>query len=229
MAETDLDKILEELGQFGRFQIVSYVLISIPMIFVVISGTSFVFTSGDLDYRCRIPECDGNNTAYRPEWIQNAVPMEQRAGMEIPHRCLRYEVVNITSESGSGSEYCPAQLFDNTSTVRCDEWIFDGNEYTIVNEWNITCEENKWKLTVAGTLVYTGALLSKPFAGFVSDRFGRKVLLLGGLALASITGAIRGLSNSLVMFQVCNLMEGIFGGGIYSAAFVMGKYLKILF
>lgn len=212
----DLDDVLEEIGHFGKFQIFNYILISVPMIFVVISANSFVFTSGDMDYRCRVPECEGaDSTEFDAPWVEWAVPMEERTNGRLPMRCERF--VPLSNDNDT----CWEHDFSN-ATQRCHDWVFKGDEITIVREWEITCAENVWKLTLSGTLVYLGVLLSKPFAGYVSDRFGRKTMLLGGLALAGSAGAVRGFSNGLLMYQICNILEGIFGGGIYSAAFVMG-------
>ncbi|GLH00624.1 Organic cation transporter protein [Gryllus bimaculatus] len=167
---------------------------------------------------CRVPECEDNGTEFLPDWVEWAAPKEERGGEMVPSRCHRYVPVTNTSDT------CWIDGFTNV-TERCNDWVYKTSEITIVREWNVTCEENKWKLTVAGMLVYTGVLLSKPFAGYVSDRFGRKTMLLAGLALAGSAGALRGLSQSFLMFQICNILEGIFGGGIYSAAFVMGLEL----
>lgn len=47
----DLDRILVELGQFGKFQIINYILLCIPVALSAIYALSYVFTAGDLEYR----------------------------------------------------------------------------------------------------------------------------------------------------------------------------------
>lgn len=47
----DLDRILVELGQFGKFQIINYFLLCIPVALSAIYALSYVFTAGDLEYR----------------------------------------------------------------------------------------------------------------------------------------------------------------------------------
>ncbi|XP_067007242.1 organic cation transporter protein [Anabrus simplex] len=221
---TDLDDILEELGQFGRYQIFTYMLISLPMVFAIVTSHSFVFTSGDMNYRCRIPECGDTGEEFRPAWLENAVPMETRSGDKLPLRCHRYELINRNASFEDGDS-CPAEMFNMNSTVKCDDWVFEGNESTIAREFNLTCDENKWKLTLSGSLIYGGILISRPLMGFISDKWGRRFALLGGLGLTCLTGILRSLSLNYIMFQVCNLAEGIVGGGIYTTAFVMGLEL----
>lgn len=49
-ADIDLDGVLNEIGQFGRFQIKQYGLMVIPVIFHAMA-LSYVFTAGRLNYR----------------------------------------------------------------------------------------------------------------------------------------------------------------------------------
>lgn len=51
MSDSQLDLILKELGQFGKFQIINYLLIAIPLTLSAAYTLSYVFTAGDLDYR----------------------------------------------------------------------------------------------------------------------------------------------------------------------------------
>lgn len=48
--DIDLDGVLNEIGQFGRFQIKQYGLMVIPVIFHAMA-LSYVFTAGRLNYR----------------------------------------------------------------------------------------------------------------------------------------------------------------------------------
>ncbi|GLH00664.1 Organic cation transporter protein [Gryllus bimaculatus] len=230
MAETsasavDLDEILEEVGQFGKYQITSYLLISLPIFFTVISGTSYVFTAGDLDYRCHIPECLDSGNQYMPPWIANAVPFEGKASHRIPSRCLRYEPANenITSYSPH-SVSCPAEMFLNT-TIRCNKWVYQRDESTIASEWDITCDENQWKLTLVGTVNSIGYFVTTPIAGYTSDRFGRKAVLLGAISLACFSGLARSFANNYEVFLLWEFLDMALGGSIYETAFVLGMEL----
>lgn len=49
--DTELDEILEELGEFGKFQIINYVFISIPILFFAGFTLSYIFAAGQLNYR----------------------------------------------------------------------------------------------------------------------------------------------------------------------------------
>lgn len=49
--EIDLDGILEEIGEMGRYQVAHYVLLSVIVILTSSSYLSYIFTAGQLDYR----------------------------------------------------------------------------------------------------------------------------------------------------------------------------------
>lgn len=47
----NLDGILMQLGQFGKFQLFNYMLIIIPVIFAACNNGNYIFSAGDLEYR----------------------------------------------------------------------------------------------------------------------------------------------------------------------------------
>lgn len=48
----DFDQILEEIGEFGRYQKTNYFLICLPVMFAAANSLSYVFTAGAPSYRC---------------------------------------------------------------------------------------------------------------------------------------------------------------------------------
>lgn len=49
--EITLDSILIRIGQFGKFQLIIFVLICIPMMFNAIFSVTYVFTASTVSYR----------------------------------------------------------------------------------------------------------------------------------------------------------------------------------
>lgn len=47
----DFDEMLEELGEMGRFQKMTYALICLPVLFAAANSLSYVFTAGVPNYR----------------------------------------------------------------------------------------------------------------------------------------------------------------------------------
>jgi len=49
--DNSLDAILVRIGQFGRYQIINYVLLCIPMVFNAFFSISYVFTASTVVHR----------------------------------------------------------------------------------------------------------------------------------------------------------------------------------
>lgn len=74
-------------------------------------------------FRCRISECETNSsTNFNPNWIENAVPFDDGN----PSTCYRYKFLDDTE--------CSATSFDKTNIYRCDEYMYNTNDKTLVNE-----------------------------------------------------------------------------------------------
>jgi len=49
--DVTLDAILKHLGQFGRFQLIIFVLICLPMMFHAMFSVTYVFTAATVTHR----------------------------------------------------------------------------------------------------------------------------------------------------------------------------------
>lgn len=49
--EMDFDLILQEIGEFGRYQQTNYLLLCLPVLFGAANSLSYVFTAGIPNYR----------------------------------------------------------------------------------------------------------------------------------------------------------------------------------
>lgn len=116
--EWSLDFILTEIGQFGNFQIKSYLLLSIPMMFNAIFSLTYIFTAGSVDYRCNISECDTPTTLYNEPWINFTMPVDGQ--------CTKY--------SSNGLDSCILENFDSGKIEKCSDFKVDDKEYTISQE-----------------------------------------------------------------------------------------------
>ncbi|KDR22929.1 Organic cation transporter protein, partial [Zootermopsis nevadensis] len=224
----DLDEVLDEVKHFGKFQATNYLLLSVAILFAAMFEASFIFTAGDLDYRCRIPECDGAEATFQPEWLQNAVPFHQQDSRSVPWRCRRFAPRNFSALSeNSQRNYssCSPESFDNSTVIRCDEWIYDGEETTILREWDLTCEENLWKLTMVGTVNNIGQFVGLSIVGVVSDRIGRKTTLIVSMILSCVMGLARSLAWSYEIFLLFEFLDPALGTGVYTSALVLGMEL----
>jgi hypothetical protein len=86
------------------------------------------------DCRCHIPECDGKEAVYQPEWLRYAVPHEG----DKPSSCERYASFSAPNFTAGPPTYnetiCSPDIFDNETTDKCRDWVFETEEWTIANE-----------------------------------------------------------------------------------------------
>ncbi|XP_059608654.1 organic cation transporter protein-like [Phlebotomus argentipes] len=211
------DKVLQELGDFGVFQLKNYILISLVVLLPPVYGFSYVFSAADINYRCRIEECEPPGSGF----ITNRTLLE----FSIPQidgtfsRCNRFGVVNSSQVS------CDATNFDRDLSIPCTDFIFDSRKKTIVSEWNLTCTENEWKLAFVGTMANIGQFIALPITGFFSDRFGRKAAFILSTLCCGLCGIIKSFSSSYSMLVLFEFLEMALGSGIYACGYVLGMEL----
>ncbi|XP_053690010.1 organic cation transporter protein-like [Sabethes cyaneus] len=216
--DIDLDGVLSQIGQFGRFQIRQYAFMVIPIIFNAFFTLSYVFTAGNLNYRCQVPNCDNAPISFHPGWLNNSTPFKNGE----PAQCERYLQIRNTSLDNS---YCDADAFDRSNVIRCDDFIYEDDEITIVKDFNINCPENDWKLTLVGTVNNIGQFVALPIAGYLSDRFGRRLVLLLSVAGSAVFGVIRSYATSYEWFLVMEFLDPAIGSTMYTTAFILALEL----
>uniref|UniRef100_A0A182PJ60 Major facilitator superfamily (MFS) profile domain-containing protein n=1 Tax=Anopheles epiroticus TaxID=199890 RepID=A0A182PJ60_9DIPT len=217
----ELDDLLEEVGHFGPFQLWQCTLLLLPVIFTAFSNLCYVFTAGDLHYRCHVPVCENaSSTApFAPDWLREAVPYGGKP--EMPAKCERYRALPASEDA-----VCDASRFNQSVLERCSEFVFaDPTERTIVNDFNLTCEENLWKVTLVGTVHSIGQFVSLAMSGIISDRFGRRWTLLLCVGVGAVLAIVRSFAASYGTFITLEFFEAMFGSTSYTTAFILSLEL----
>ncbi|CAI6355684.1 unnamed protein product [Macrosiphum euphorbiae] len=217
----DLDEILSNNG-LGSYQVTVCALMGLVLMFSNISPLSYAITAGDLKYRCEIPQCDTNNPSYNPEWLNQTIPYNKIANE--PYKCLMYRYVSQTTNGTviSANSMCREGSFNVSSKKKCNKWVFGEMERTIVNDFGIMCEENKWKLTMVGTINSLGQIIGIPLSGCISDMYGRKYMSIIGSAASAILGTLKSFSPNYYSFLLFEFFESMASCGVYAATFVLG-------
>ncbi|XP_052891995.1 organic cation transporter protein-like [Anopheles moucheti] len=215
--DVDLDEVLHEIGQFGLFQIKQYGLMVLPIMFNALFTLSYIFTAGNLEYRCLISECELPTTdVYQPDWLNESI------GLHSNERCQRFQYLpNDTLQH----EVCVSENFNYSAPIACDTFVYKTNETTIVRDFNITCGQNDWKLMLVGTVNNVGQFVALPIAGYLSDRFGRKWILLVSVAGSAVFGLLRSFATSYEMFIAMEFLDPVIGSTMYTTAFILALEL----
>lgn len=199
----DLDAILAELGQFGRYQIQTYCLILLPIMFSAVYNSQYIFAAGDVPYRCKVPECESTPPDFTTNgWGAWALP-------ESGGRCERLQPVG---------EECSPNSFHQNETITCSAWVYE-NSNTIVPEFDLACEG--WKRTLVGTIHSAGVFAALPITAYVSDTFGRRTAFILTAVAAGVAGVIRSFSNTYILYVILEFVEATVGSGVYSTGFIL--------
>ncbi|CAK1542337.1 unnamed protein product [Leptosia nina] len=202
-----LDAILEEIGPFGKYNVINYAFLLFPIYLAGMYGSVYVFEASDIHYRCNVPQCENLNHSA---WLKYAIPQEKAA----LSRCKQFNVLDNST--------CSKEAF-NTSIIKdCSELIYS-DEDSAVRDFDLGCQN--WKRTLVGSIHNAGLFISLPITGIMSDKYGRKVALSVASLMNGIFGFLRSFSSSYVMLLIFEFLEAALGAGAYSTAFVLAMEL----
>ncbi|XP_053611154.1 organic cation transporter-like protein [Plodia interpunctella] len=189
-------EIWEAMEFFGKYQKIQYLYVCIATAFVAMYNINYIFVAGDINYRCRVPQCEGTPATYRADWWPNTTM----------DRCSK-PILN-------SSDTCAGFI---GSVEPCDAWIYESND-TIVGELDLACQP--LKINIIGTIHNVGMLISMILSGWISDRFGRKPAFIF-FATASCVGVLKSFANSYLVYVTIECLEAALSGGTYPAGMVI--------
>uniref|UniRef100_A0A3P9DJ99 Solute carrier family 22 member 5 n=1 Tax=Maylandia zebra TaxID=106582 RepID=A0A3P9DJ99_9CICH len=207
----DFDEITSFLGDYGLFQILVMVLLSVSTMPAGYMGVIVVFVSDTPEHYCRSPNSSSRNGT---EWEQEN-GFHDRGSWMGPGSCSRYKLNENWTEKAAG--------FNDTEQC-LDGWVFSTDKYTttIVSEWDLVCD-NAWKVPFSTSFFFVGALIGSFISGHLSDRFGRKPVFFFTMILQTVTALIQVTSVSWVMFTILNCLRGLGQISNFIASLVLGS------
>ncbi|KAJ1521414.1 hypothetical protein ONE63_003087 [Megalurothrips usitatus] len=233
----EFEEALKKVGHFGPFQCLNFALLLLPVAHTAVCMMTYVFAAMDIPYRAASAGAlvAGGAADLDPPWLHWAVPPSRAPRPwpkgRAPDPCLRYKAAAATAAPasaaapGTPTTSCTPEAFVTTQVERCDRWVFAEDAHSLLTEFNITCEENRWKLTLVGSVNFLGQLLGMPFSGLLSDRIGRRGLLMIVIPLSWLAGMARSFVTSYKLFIAFEFADAFFASGIYSACFILGMEL----
>ncbi|XP_070835104.1 solute carrier family 22 member 7-like isoform X1 [Chaetodon trifascialis] len=210
------DSILSEINGFGKFQIMLIFMLTISRITLPCHFLLNNFMAAVPTHHCNVTALDDgivfrNLTADQK--LAVGIPAEQDG---TPSSCRMFSKPQYQHLSGSNSS-------EDAVTVQCQNgWVYDNSTFksTLVTEWDLVCSRKGMnKATV--TVFFIGVMVGAPIFGFLSDRFGRRPLLMVSY-LSSLTFAVFStLSTSYIMFVIMRFFVGFSLAGISIIAHVL--------
>ncbi|CAG9578252.1 unnamed protein product [Danaus chrysippus] len=189
------------LVKFGRYQILQYTLVSLPILFLSIINVNYIFVAGDVKYRCRISECDSSNATYSVPWFPNNI--DPCTKPIINHTYLTSGICTNSSFTGA--------------VEKCTDWIYENHD-TIIPELNLACKP--WKKNLVGLVHSAGMALAMLIGGVMADHLGRKnTLIICGLGC--FIGNFKTLASNYNLYIFIEFLEAVISGGVYTSGAVL--------
>ncbi|KAK0138876.1 Solute carrier family 22 member 7 [Merluccius polli] len=220
------ENILEDINGFGRFQkmmvVISFISrFSMPCHFILNNFIAVVPS-----HHCDLTSLDVDGTAFRNITLEQnvivGVPMQEDGK---PSSCLMYKEPQyhllLGDSNGSRPQTVPCQtgwVFDNstfksTLATEVKDVSLKDNRLCECKRWNLVCDQ-KGKDKNTGTIFFVGVMCGAVGFGSLSDRFGRRMMLLLSYVLAALFGMASAFSSSFVMFAVLRFFTGFSISGI---------------
>ncbi|XP_023383298.1 solute carrier family 22 member 7 isoform X2 [Pteropus vampyrus] len=201
------EELLDQVGGFGPFQLRNMVLLALPRMMLPMHFLLPIFLAAVPAHRCALPGTPAN-FSRQDTWLEVYLPKELDGMLS---SCLRFthpQALPNTTLRGEGQS--PGELQGEPTTVPCPQgWVYDRSEFssTIATEWDLVCEQ-KGLNKATSTFFFAGVMVGAMAFGYLSDRFGRRRLLLVAYVSALVMGLASATSVSYIMFVITRTLTG---------------------
>jgi len=220
----DYDKVLDHLGQFGAFQKRIFFWLSFVSAAAGLAVVAFAFTGYEPNYRCRVSQCDKDNSSYYD--LDGRLPAFYKNKTILwTDRCMIPVSNSRDTSCEDDSQVYPESRNDYYISCETDELIFDKTilKMSLVQEFGFVCDRSTLR-TLYNAIYMLGMLLGSYFFGYVSDKYGRMNSLLIAVLTVSLSGffgAFCGGRWGHYGFGLLRLLTGMGGIGCFMVSFVL--------
>lgn len=211
VSKVDFDRVLNHVGEFGRYQKLFFLLLCLPAIICSYFSLMSTFLTITPSFRCRIPNCDvSGNATYQDAFNKGF------ADFTIPNdhpKCHHFK---------TNGTRCTDQDFDAHLQQSCEIHIFDHSEIktSIVTEWNLVCDK-EWKVPITESVFFAATLVSAPFFGVMADRFGRRHTFMVSIMCGLISGIPLAFSPNYPTYLAFLALVSFFQIGTFQTGFIL--------
>nr|XP_057936572.1 solute carrier family 22 member 7-like [Doryrhamphus excisus] len=203
------DDVIAELNGFGRFQFRLMLMLVIPRLVLPFHFLMNNFIAYIPLHHCNISVSDDGS-------VFRNLSSKQRLAVSIP--------VQEDGTLSSCQMFAEPQyhlLFNSSNvtelpTVFCQNgWVYDTSvvKSTLASEWDLVCERRRANKATA-TIFFLGVMFGAAVLGTLSDRYGRRIMLLVSYLITTIFGYASSLSTSFSMFAAMRFFTGFGCSGI---------------
>uniref|UniRef100_A0A8D0G648 Solute carrier family 22 member 7 n=1 Tax=Sphenodon punctatus TaxID=8508 RepID=A0A8D0G648_SPHPU len=199
----NFEDLLLEAGGFGRFQILTLLLLCIPRFILPMHFLLHNFLAAIPSHHCAIPHHDQFVNFTQEEVLLINIPREPDGtfrSCEMFSEPQLHLLLNSSQESANAS-----------SVQSCQQgWVYDHSQFTstIATQWDLVCDQRSLNQATA-TFFFIGVTIGAMIFGYLSDRFGRKSMLLVSFICSLAFGMVSAASVSYSMLAVTRTLTGL--------------------
>ncbi|CAJ1052325.1 solute carrier family 22 member 7-like [Xyrichtys novacula] len=203
------EDVLAEVNGFGKFQIRTVLLTAIPRISLPLHFLLNNFIAAIPPHHCDISSLDDGGifrNLSQAERLVVSIPV-QEDGTQSSCQMFTEPQYHLLLNSSNITEL---------QTVPCqDGWVYDNSTFksTLASDWDLVCD-NRRANKAAATIFFMGVMVGAAVFGYLSDRFGRKSMLLVSYIVAAVFGIASAFSFNYTMFAVMRFFTGFGISGI---------------
>ncbi|XP_070622677.1 solute carrier family 22 member 6-A-like [Erythrolamprus reginae] len=208
-------ELLDQAGGMGRFQVLNVALLCFPMLLMAAHNLLQNFTAAVPGHHCRVASskacAEGNATgnADCQALLRAFVPQD---GTWRPEKCWRFVTPQwqLLEFNSTGREPTEAK-----QEPCLDGWNYEGTVFTstIVTEWDLVCDSRSLQ-QLAQSIYMAGVLVGAIVFGGLSDKFGRKALLLWSCFQMAVSGSCTAFAPSFSAYCALRFLTGMALSGV---------------
>uniref|UniRef100_A0A8D0E4K6 Major facilitator superfamily (MFS) profile domain-containing protein n=1 Tax=Salvator merianae TaxID=96440 RepID=A0A8D0E4K6_SALMN len=209
--------ILDLLGGMGHFQRMTVAFLAIPLVMLASHNLLQNFTAGVPGHHCQV-RVSANHTRQAPnltrylgadDLLRISVPMDQHRRAD---KCRRYVATQwrlidpnatLANETAADTEPCTSG------------WTYDKSTFTstIVSEWDLVCDFRSLR-QMAQSIYMAGVLVGSILFGGLSDRYGRKAIIVCSYLLMGVAGICTAFAPNFTAYCIFRFWCGMAMSGI---------------
>uniref|UniRef100_A0AAQ5XHV8 Solute carrier family 22 member 6 n=2 Tax=Amphiprion ocellaris TaxID=80972 RepID=A0AAQ5XHV8_AMPOC len=206
------EEILDDVGGFSKFQFLLMVILCLPRSILPLHFLLHNFVSATPPHRCSLKSLEqsgGDSWGSDPEVLALRIPRQDNGSFS---SCRIYDPP-MTVDLGQGNKTAPCP----------NGWVYDQSQFssTTATEWDLVCDNKKLNQALA-TYFFLGVTFGAVVFGQLSDKFGRKSMLLVALIASTMLGTTSAFSTSYIMFAISRALCGMALSGLSIIGVVLG-------
>ncbi|XP_054460868.1 solute carrier family 22 member 7-like [Anoplopoma fimbria] len=203
------ENILANINGFGRFQkmiiVISFIgRFTMPCHFMLNN-----FIGAVPSHHCDITSLDDGGffrNLSRAERLAVSIPVKEDGSLNSCQMFAEPQYHLLLNSSN----------MTDLPTVPCQNgWVYDNTTFksTLTSQWDLVCDR-KEKNKATATIFFVGVMFGAITFGSLSDRFGRRIMLLVSYVSGMLMAVASAFSTSYVMFAVLRFFTGFCITGI---------------